>query len=148
MFNLNLYVDNMHVLRHLWYANICLGSRQRSYTVYVYTNYLYLLNSIEWILVKVHRAQIHSTTQCIPDVDDICYILFNLFSPNCKRIFPHSTENNIAYLQMWADHCMFNDMRKILINNIIMHMNVGCTEMTSSEIANFTVEVQNVKTFY
>jgi len=51
---------------------------------------------------------------------------------------------------MCADHYMFNDMRKILINNIKIHMNVRCAEMTSSEIANLTilVEVQNVKTFY
>ena len=51
---------------------------------------------------------------------------------------------------MCADHYMFNDMRKILINNIKMHMNVRCAEMTSREITNLTilVEPQNVKTFY
>ena len=41
-------------------------------------------------------------------------------------------------------------MRKIQINNIKIHMNVRCAEMTSSEITTLTilVEVQNVKTFY
>ena len=51
---------------------------------------------------------------------------------------------------MSVDHYIFNDKRQILINNIKIHMNVRCAEMTSSEIANLTmlVEVQNVKTFY
>ena len=69
---------------------------------------------------------------------------------HCKRIYPNSKEKNIAYLQMCADHYMFNDMRKILINNIKIHMNIRCAEMTSREITNLTilVELQNVKTFY
>ena len=51
---------------------------------------------------------------------------------------------------MSADHYMFKVMRQILINNIKIHMNVRCAEMTCCEIANLTilVEVQNVKTFY
>ena len=45
---------------------------------------------------------------------------------------------------------LITDMRKILINNIKIHMNVHCAEMTSSGIANLTIlgEVQNVKTFF
>ena len=67
-----------------------------------------------------------------------------------KQIFPNSKEKTIAYLQMCADHYMFNDIQKILINNIKIHINVRCAEMRSSDIANLTilVEVQNVKTFY
>ena len=51
---------------------------------------------------------------------------------------------------MSVDHYMLTDMRKILINNIKIHMNVRCAEMTSSGIANLTIlgEVQNVKTFF
>ena len=51
---------------------------------------------------------------------------------------------------MSVDQYLLNDMRKILINNIKIHMNVRCGEMTNSEIANLTmlVEVRNVKTFY
>jgi hypothetical protein len=51
---------------------------------------------------------------------------------------------------MSVDQYQLNDMRQILINNIKIHINVRCAEMTSSEIANLTilVEVQNVKTFY
>ena len=69
---------------------------------------------------------------------------------HCKRIFPNSKEKNIVYLQMFVDQYLLNDMRQILINNIKMHMNVSCAEMTSSEIANLTmlVEVRNAKTFY
>ena len=69
---------------------------------------------------------------------------------HCKRIFPNSKENNIAYLQMSVDYYLLNDMRQILINNIKIHMNVRCAEMTSSEIENLTmlVEVRNAKTFY
>ena len=69
---------------------------------------------------------------------------------DCTRIFPYSKEKNIAYLQMSADHYKFNDKRQILINNIKIHMNVRCAEMTSSEIANLTmlVDVRNAKTFY
>ena len=69
---------------------------------------------------------------------------------HCKRIFPNSKEKNIAYLQMSVDYYLLNDMRQILINNIKIHMNVRCAEMTSSEIENLTmlVEVRNAKTFY
>jgi hypothetical protein len=51
---------------------------------------------------------------------------------------------------MSVDHYMLNNMRKILINNIKIHINVCCAEMTSGEIANLTIlcEVQNVKTFF
>ena len=43
-------------------------------------NYLYLLNTIQRILVKVPRAHTHRPTQCFPHVEDSSYILFNLFS--------------------------------------------------------------------
>ena len=51
---------------------------------------------------------------------------------------------------MSVDQYIFNDMRQILTNNIKIHMNVGCAEMTSSEIANLTmlVEVRNIKNFH
>jgi hypothetical protein len=51
---------------------------------------------------------------------------------------------------MSVDYYLLNDMRQILINNIKIHMNVRCAEMTSSEIENLTmlVEVRNAKTFY
>ena len=69
---------------------------------------------------------------------------------HCKRIFPNSKEKNIAYLQMFVDQYLLNDMQQILINNIKLHMNVRCVEMTSNEIANLTmlVEVRNAKTLY
>jgi len=47
-------------------------------------------------------------------------------------IFPNSKEISIAYLQMSVDRYIFNDMRKILINIITIHMNVRCAEMMSS----------------
>jgi len=51
---------------------------------------------------------------------------------------------------MFVDQYLLNDMRQILINNIKLHMNVRCVEMTSNEIANLTmlVEVRNAKTLY
>ena len=51
---------------------------------------------------------------------------------------------------MSVDQYLLNDMRQIPINNIKIHMNVRCAEMTSCKIANLTmlVEVQNDKTFY
>ena len=69
---------------------------------------------------------------------------------HCKRIFPNSKKNNIAYLQMSVDQYIFNDKRQILINNIKIHMHVYSADMTSSEIENLTmlVEVKNFKTFH
>ena len=51
---------------------------------------------------------------------------------------------------MSVDQYIVNDMQQILINNIKIHINVRCAEMTSSEIADLAmlVEVQHAKTFY
>ena len=63
---LNLYVDNV------W-------DHGNDHTLYIYINYLYLLNTIQWILVKAPRAQTHRHAQCFSCVEDSCYILFSLF---------------------------------------------------------------------
>ena len=68
------------------------------HTLYIFINYLYLFNAILWKLMKVPRAQTHSTTQCFLDVDDSCYIFLN------------SKEKHIASLQMCDDDYVFNEM--------------------------------------
>jgi hypothetical protein len=135
---LNLYVDNVWV--H--------GNDQ---TLYICINYLYLLNTIQWILVKVPRAQTHRHAQCFPvwRIVVIYYLVcFRLL--HCTWIFPNSKEKHIAYVQISVDQYLLNDMQQILINNIKIYMNVRCAAMTSSKIANLTmlVEIRNAKTFY
>ena len=50
---------------------------------------------------------------------------------------------------MFVDHYVFNEMRKILINIIEIHMNVRCAEMRSCEITylKIVVDAQIVKAF-
>jgi hypothetical protein len=92
------------------------------HTLYIYINYLYLLNTIQWILVKVPRTQTHRHAQCFPGVGEVViYYLVCSRLLHCKRIFPNSKEKNIAYLQMSVDHYIFYDMQRILINYIKIH---------------------------
>ena len=137
-------IYNIHI--HVW-----VHGNDHTLYIYIYINYSYLLNTIQSILVKVPKAQTHWHAQCSPvwRIVAIYYLVCSRLL-HCKRNFLNSKEKNIAYLQMSVDHYIFNDKRQILINNIKIHMNVRCAEMTSSEIANLTilVEVQNVKTFY
>jgi hypothetical protein len=92
------------------------------HTLYIYINYLYLLNTIQWILVNVPKTQNHRPAQCFPGVEEVViYYLVCSRLLHCKRIFPNSKEKNVAYLQMSVDHYIFNDMQQILINNIKIH---------------------------
>ena len=47
--------------------------------IYIYIIYLYLLNTIQWILVKVSRTQTHRPAKCFPGVENSCYVFFSLF---------------------------------------------------------------------
>jgi hypothetical protein len=51
------------------------------HTLYMFIyKLLYLLNAIHWILVKVPGAQTQRPAHGLPDVEDSCNILSNLFS--------------------------------------------------------------------
>jgi DNA-directed RNA polymerase subunit L len=119
---------------------------------WIYINYLYLLNTIQWILgwkfPELKPTDLHSVSPVWRIV--VIYYLICSRLLHWKWISPNSKEKNIVFLQMSVDHYIFNDMRQILVKNIKIHMNVYSADMMSSEIVNLTilVEVQNVKTFY
>jgi hypothetical protein len=116
--------------------------------IYIYTIYICWTqySGYWWKLTELKPTDLHSVSPLWRIV--VIYYLVCSRLLHCKRIFPNSKEKNIAYLQMFVDQYLLNDMRQILTNNIKIHMNVGCAEMTSSEIANLTmlVEVRNAKT--
>ena len=87
--------------------------------IYIYKLFIFVEHNTEHKLTDMHS--ISPVWRMVVVYYLVCSRLLH-----CKRIFPNSKENNIAYLQMSVDQYLLNDIRQILINNIKIHRYHTC----------------------